>query len=58
MREIESLEGKLNFLCQAVCVGRPFLRRLYDLVSQHKLEIHRVSSKIPVKKTCNFGSLS
>ncbi len=58
VREIESLVGKLNFLCQAVCVGRPFLRRLYDLVSQHKIKTHRLSLKISVKKTCNFGSLS
>ncbi len=50
MRVIESLVGKLNFLCQAVCVGRPFLRRLYDLVSQYKIKTHRVSLKIPVKK--------
>ncbi len=50
VREIQSLVGKLNFLCQAVSVGRPFLRRLYDLVSKHKIKTHRVSLKIPVKK--------
>ncbi len=50
MREIESLVGKLNFHCQAVSVGQPFLGRLYNLFSQHKIKIHRVSLKIPGKK--------
>ena len=33
VKQLESLTGVLNFACQVVVPGRPFLRRLYQLLS-------------------------
>ena len=50
VREIESLAGKLAFLCRAVWPGRTFVRRLYDLVAGTPNRNHHVRLTLEVKK--------
>ena len=50
VKELESLVGKLAFLCRAIWPGRAFLRRLYDLLSQGKKKSHHISLSLEVKR--------
>ena len=40
VNQVQSITGFLNFLCKCVVPGRPFLRRLYNLTANVKLQPH------------------
>ncbi|XP_046567983.1 uncharacterized protein LOC124276384 [Haliotis rubra] len=41
-KELQSLIGKLNFICRAIPMGRAFCRRLIDLLCQGKQPFHHI----------------
>ena len=50
-KELESLIGLLNHACKVVRAGRPFLRRMIDLLHA----VHRpLSSKVPIRLSQGF----
>ena len=51
--ELQSLCGKLNFVCRAVCSGRPCLRRFYEAMSCLKEPDHRL--RINFEKKQDFS---
>lgn len=46
LKELQSLLGSLNFVCRAICPGRPFMRRLITATSNvtrphHSIRINK-----------------
>jgi hypothetical protein len=54
LREIQSLNGLLNFACSVVRPGRAFLRRLIDLTIGIKSQHHFIRVSKEVKKDLNL----
>jgi hypothetical protein len=50
LREIQSINGLLNFACQVVVPGRAFCRRLIDATCKVKKSWHKVRILVDMKK--------
>ena len=51
LKEIQSLIGSLSFVCKAIAPGRPFIRRMIDLV---KKSWHKIRLTLGVKSDLNM----